>query len=169
MPTKSPSSGIHKPTWKPSSITTDQKKYNLRKMIDLPSSPSIKEIDLYQENHSYPDHLSSHGNIPPSKSPSSGLHKPTWKPTEAYHEGRIRSLKGKAYTYNTIAQNSIPPSKNPSSGTNKLTWKPSTKSIESNNKAMLLIESNKNEKSELSVGMLIDTIEDVLIVNTTDT
>ena len=52
-PTKSPSSGLHKPTWKPSSKPAEH-----RTLSGVPK-----------------------GDANPSKSPSAGLHKPTWKPS----------------------------------------------------------------------------------------
>ena len=51
----------------------------------------------------------------PTKSPSSGLHKPTWKPSSKPNEHR--KLAGS-------------PSKSPSSGLHKPTWKPSSKPAE---------------------------------------
>ena len=75
-PTKSPSSGLHKPTWKPSSKPNEHRE--LQKNDADPchdglsprcTPPTSKPVE----------HRSLAGS--PTKSPSSGLHKPTWKPS----------------------------------------------------------------------------------------
>ena len=55
----------------------------------------------------------------PTKSPSSGLHKPTWRPSSK----PIEHKKGDSE-----------PSKSPSSGVHKPTWRPSAKPVESSKK-----------------------------------
>ena len=82
-PTKSPSRGLHKPTWKPSSKPNEHRE--LQKNDADPchdglsprcTPPTSKPVE----------HRSLAGS--PTKSPSSGLHKPTWKPSSKPAEHR---------------------------------------------------------------------------------
>ena len=82
-PTKSPSSGLHKPTWRPSSKPAEHRV--LQKKDADPchdglsprcTPPTSKPVE----------HRSLAGS--PTKSPSSGLHKPTWKPSSKPNEHR---------------------------------------------------------------------------------
>jgi len=76
-PTKSPSSGLHKPTWKPSSKPAEHRVLQKDEKADpchdglspRCTPPTSKPVE----------HRSLAGS--PTKSPSSGLHKPTWKPS----------------------------------------------------------------------------------------
>ena len=88
-PTKSPSSGLHKPTWKPSS------KPNEHRTLAAVPVPSKDDADPCHDGlsprctppTSKPvEHRNLAGS--PTKSPSSGLHKPTWKPSSKPNEHR---------------------------------------------------------------------------------
>ena len=93
-PTKSPSSGLHKPTWKPSSKPAEHRA--LQKKDDKAdpchdglsprcTPPTSKPVE----------HRSLAGS--PTKSPSSGLHKPTWRPSAKPAEHRtLKSAAQKA-------------------------------------------------------------------------
>ena len=153
-PTKSPSSGLHKPTWKPSSKPAE---------------------------HSSKSEVKSAGS--PSKSPSSGLHKPTWKPSSKPNEKHStksevgaalprRELAGPGGNGNGGNSNSgsgasknggassghavvkmrntanLPPSKSPSSGLHKPTWKPSTKPAENAMESSVMEASNPMVEEE---------------------
>jgi len=68
-PTKSPSSGLHKPTWKPSSKPNEHR--------DLQSSGSkLQPPEGIEAKHPAVPVDATAG--VPTKSPSAGLHKPTW-------------------------------------------------------------------------------------------
>ena len=68
-PTKSPSSGLHKPTWKPSSKPNEHR--------DLQSSSSkLQPPEGIEAKHPTAPVDATAG--VPTKSPSAGLHKPTW-------------------------------------------------------------------------------------------
>ena len=122
-PTKSPSSGLHKPTWKPSSKPNEHRK--LSGKTDKPSEskgktnkPAEKATNqgaalprsllAGKDEKADPCHdgLSPRCTPPtskpvehralagsPTKSPSSGLHKPTWRPSSKPNEHRALSGK----------------------------------------------------------------------------
>ena len=71
-PTKSPSSGLHKPTWRPSSKPAEHR------MLTEKTASSVSQA---AKNAIY-------GLSGPTKSPSTGLHKPTWKPTPGTPTGK---------------------------------------------------------------------------------
>ena len=144
-PSKSPSTGLHKPTWKPSTKPAEWK----------PSSKPVEdEVVVHAAEHhegekdkasvAKPDRMAEQaGKVPPrsvsdpvkktilappapshralggspTKSPSSGLHKPTWKP----------SSKPAEHSSKSEVKSAASPSKSPSSGLHKPTWKPSSK------------------------------------------
>ena len=72
-PTKSPSSGLHKPTWKPSSKPNEHRQLSNAHPGDLTTSTAGK---------------GAFAEVGPSKSPSTGIHKPTWKPTQGKPSGK---------------------------------------------------------------------------------
>ena len=78
------------------------------------SKGTTKKFMLYNEEMKNPV-VSRRLAGSPTKSPSSGLHKPTWKPSSKPNERR--NLAGS-------------PTKSPSSGLHKPTWKPSSKPAE---------------------------------------
>ena len=105
-PTKSPSSGLHKPTWRPSSKPNESSSSKSNVGAALPrklAAAGPKDKDAADPCHdglsprctpptSKPvEHRSLAGS--PTKSPSSGLHKPTWKPSSKPNEHR--KLSGK--------------------------------------------------------------------------
>ena len=143
-PTKSPSSGLHKPTWKPSSKPAEHRR--------LATSSKPAE---HSSKSSKPNEHSSNSEVgaalprrnlagSPTKSPSSGLHKPTWKPSSKPAERR--ELAGEFNAAASASKNggaspghavvkmrssaNVPPSKSPSAGLHKPTWKPSSKPAE---------------------------------------
>ena len=148
-PSKSPSTGIHKPTWKPTqgkpsgkpvepwkegveSAHTEMKN-SAHVEGELEKTHTARELKVtapVNKDDADPCHdgLSPRCTPPtskpvehrslagsPTKSPSSGLHKPTWKPSSKPNEHR--QLAGT-------------PTKSPSSGLHKPTWKPSSKPAE---------------------------------------
>ena len=82
-PTKSPSTGMHKPTWKPSSKPAEH-----RQLAGSPTkSPSTGMHKPTWKPSSKPaEHRRLAGS--PTKSPSTGMHKPTWKPSSKPAEHR---------------------------------------------------------------------------------
>jgi len=79
-PSKSPSSGLHKPTWKPSSKPNEKHSTKSevgaalpRKLEDKPQPPA----GVAAKHPLVPEDMAGM----PTKSPSAGLHKPTWKPS----------------------------------------------------------------------------------------
>ena len=72
-PTKSPSSGLHKPTWKSSSKPNEHRALTNAHPGDLTTSTAGK---------------GAFAEVGPSKSPSTGIHKPTWKPTQGKPSGK---------------------------------------------------------------------------------
>ena len=142
-PTKSPSTGLHKPTWKPT-----------------PGTPTGKPLEHRRLANDHPGDLTTStagkgafAEVGPSKSPSTGIHKPTWKPTqgkpsgkpvEPWKEGVESShteMKNSAHTDGEIVKEhskrelkgDVSPTKSPSSGVHKPTWRPSSKPNESKN------------------------------------
>ena len=134
-PTKSPSSGLHKPTWKPSSKPNEHRTLTNAHPGDLTTSTAGK---------------GAFAEVGPSKSPSTGIHKPTWKPTQGKPSGKpvepwkegVESahteMKNSAHTDGEIVkEHSLrrlsgykavgSPTKSPSTGIMKPTWKPSSK------------------------------------------
>ena len=133
VPTKSPSAGLHKPTWKPSSKPAEHAQpedgpvlstqmHDGEKVVRPAHQSDEKDlegrlgaVEAVKEKEAV---AGAKGKAPrqlagsPTKSPSSGLHKPTWKPSSKPNEHR--ELAGS-------------PSKSPSSGLHKPTWKPSSK------------------------------------------
>ena len=77
-PTKSPSSGLHKPTWKPSSKPAEHRKL----AASASSNAHPGDVTTSQGGKGV---FSAEG---PSKSPSTGIHKPTWKPTAGKPSGK---------------------------------------------------------------------------------
>ena len=75
-PTKSPSTGIHKPTWKPSSKPAEHSADGSQSS-QRASGP--KGMTATKEHDGAPRELFEASN--PTKSPSTGIHKPTWKPS----------------------------------------------------------------------------------------
>ena len=90
-PTKSPSSGLHKPTWKPSSKPNEHRK--LQKKVDVDPCHDGLSPRCTPPTSKPVEHRSLAGS--PTKSPSSGLHKPTWKPSSKPNEHRKLSSKSK--------------------------------------------------------------------------
>ena len=133
-PTKSPSSGLHKPTWKPSSKPNEHRKLSNAHPGDLTTSTAGK---------------GAFAEVGPSKSPSTGIHKPTWKPTQGKPSGKPvepwkegvesshKEDKNSAHTDGEIEKEhrrlAGSPTKSPSSGLHKPTWKPSSKPAEHRN------------------------------------
>ena len=116
-PSKSPSTGIHKPTWKPTAGKPSGKPVEPWKE-GVESAHTEKQNSAHQDGEEDKGHRQLAGS--PTKSPSSGLHKPTWKPSSKPNEHR--ELAGS-------------PTKSPSSGLHKPTWKPSSKPNEHRNLA----------------------------------
>jgi hypothetical protein len=108
-PTTSPSTGIRKPTWKPSSKPNEDRRLSekhteyhavttkkSKKAANGARSPGSHEptmtprtmepTEAAQPQKPYHDARMLAGT--PSKSPSSGLHKPTWKPSSKPNERR---------------------------------------------------------------------------------
>ena len=83
-PTKSPSSGLHKPTWKPSSKPAEHR--GLQKKDDADPCHDGLSPRCTPPTSKPVEHRSLAGS--PTKSPSSGLHKPTWKPSSKPAEHR---------------------------------------------------------------------------------
>ena len=89
----------------------------------------------------------------PTKSPSSGLHKPTWKPSSKPNEHR--RLAGS-------------PTKSPSSGLHKPTWRPSSKPVEHASKSeigaalprQLSLKDKKEELKAFQAAALVSTEEE---------
>ena len=150
-PSKSPSTGIHKPTWKPTQGTPTGKPVEPWKegvesahtemknsahvageLEKVHSSRELKAVPVVKDDADpCHDGLSPRCTPPttkpvehrslagsPTKSPSSGLHKPTWKPSSKPNEHR------------TLQNAAGVPTKSPSSGLHKPTWKPSSKPAE---------------------------------------
>ena len=176
-PTKSPSSGLHKPTWKPSSKPAEHRKLagsptkspssGLHKPTWRPSSKPVEHSSKSSIGAALPRRKLAGS---PTKSPSSGLHKPTWKPSSKPAEHRTLKVndngdevdcppkegeessapagkQGASFILDAPAKGdsaSAPkqmnlmatggssykagsPTKSPSSGLHKPTWKPSSK------------------------------------------
>jgi hypothetical protein len=124
-PTKSPSTGLHKPTWKPSSKPAEHRL--------LSSTVTKKDAKV-----------SVYGSAP-TKSPSTGMHKPTWRPSGKPQESSVVATPKDATS----------PSKSPSTGMHKPTWRPSAKPVESSKKSSSVgaqlprsLKEKKSEKSE---------------------
>ena len=151
-PTKSPSSGLHKPTWKPSS------KPNEHRTLQTAAAASGKKLQP-------PEGVDAkHPEVPvaategvPTKSPSAGLHKPTWKPSSkpaehaventkvitsstqihdgpktvrpSHMEGEVDTGRGEPTVHRALSGYKAvgSPTKSPSTGIMKPTWKPSSK------------------------------------------
>ena len=116
-PTKSPSSGLHKPTWRPSSKPAEHRKLTIK------TASSVSQV---AKNAIY-------GLSGPTKSPSTGLHKPTWKPTpgtptgKPFEHRRLSNAHPGDLTTSTAGKGAfaeVGPSKSPSTGIHKPTWKP---------------------------------------------
>ena len=140
-PSKSPSSGLHKPTWKPSTNKSN------KKPSKSPSSglhkPTWKPTTNKPIESSFERMLESDDKNP-TKSPSSGIHKPTWKPTQGNREPGPKGLIPKVIIprprtlEETLSDKDIDirilsalnPTKSPSSGLHKPTWKPTSKLVE---------------------------------------
>ena len=86
-PTKSPSSGLHKPTWKPSSKPNEHREL-INKVEKKDADPCHDGLSprCTPPTSKPVEHRSLAGS--PTKSPSSGLHKPTWKPSSKPNEHR---------------------------------------------------------------------------------
>ena len=202
-PTKSPSSGLHKPTWKPSSKPNEHRAlksaaqkaakeaagthyYEIKAKTtkDVPDSglnsaatdavvegeaeAEVVEVSLDTDFEKKEDKRESrkadkkareeaeatgatvhswNGETrrslagSPTKSPSSGLHKPTWKPSSKPNEHRELQKKDADPCHDGLSPRCTPPTskpvehrslagsptKSPSSGLHKPTWKPSSK------------------------------------------
>ena len=108
-PTKSPSSGLHKPTWRPSSKPAEHRVLSSKteKPIEgppapqpkLPSGPRVADHTTPKQSrklsNAHPGDLTTStagkgafAEVGPSKSPSTGIHKPTWKPTQGKPSGK---------------------------------------------------------------------------------
>ena len=90
-PTKSPSTGLHKPTWKPTPGTPTGKPLEA---ASSGSSSTGKQAHRELSN-AHPGDLTTStagkgafAEVGPSKSPSTGIHKPTWKPTQGKPSGK---------------------------------------------------------------------------------
>ena len=95
-PTKSPSTGMHKPTWKPSSKPAEHRELSGYKAASPTKSPSTGMHKPTWKPSSKPaEHreLSGYKAASPTKSPSTGMHKPTWKPSSKPAEHRTLSLR----------------------------------------------------------------------------
>ena len=192
VPTKSPSSGLHKPTWKPSSkpaeasaakeeevvvaevvtevateaasTTTATKSVNTNresgpkgatKKLAHDGAPTTRQLE-----QSHPGDMTTStagkgafAEVGPSKSPSTGIHKPTWKPTQGKPSGKpvepwkegvesahkedknTAHVEGELEKEHTTGRqlsgySAGVPTKSPSSGLHKPTWKPSAKPVE---------------------------------------
>ena len=202
-PTKSPSSGLHKPTWKPSSKPNEHRAlksaaqkaakeaagthyYEIKAKTtkDVPDSglnsaatdavvegeaeAEVVEVSLDTDFEKKEDKRESrkadkkareeaeatgatvhswNGETrrslagSPTKSPSSGLHKPTWKPSSKPNEHRELQKNDADPCHDGLSPRCTPPTskpvehrslagsptKSPSSGLHKPTWKPSSK------------------------------------------
>jgi hypothetical protein len=72
-PTKSPSTGLHKPTWRPSSKPAEHRTLQTATATATRGAAGAAAAGQVK--------MRSTANVPPSKSPSAGMHKPTWKPS----------------------------------------------------------------------------------------
>ena len=100
-PTKSPSSGLHKPTWKPSSKPNEHRELVGGVFTQVAGSSATKNGGA-SNGHAVVKMRSS-ANTPPSKSPSAGLHKPTWKPSSKPAENAMESTAMESSVTDTIA------------------------------------------------------------------
>ena len=93
-PSKSPSTGIHKPTWKPTQGKPSGKPVEPWKE-GVESSHKEDKNSAHTDGEIEKEHRRLAGS--PTKSPSSGLHKPTWKPSSKPAEHRnLKSAAQKA-------------------------------------------------------------------------
>ena len=206
-PTKSPSSGLHKPTWKPSSKPVEHSTKSAigaalprRKLAGSPTkSPSSGLHKPTWKPSSKPnEHRKLAGS--PTKSPSSGLHKPTWKPSSkpAEHRtlkvndngdevdcppkegeessepaGKSSSKQGASFILDapekqlnlmatggklmTSSYKAGSPTKSPSSGLHKPTWKPSSKPNEHRKLGSAAMKAAAKSSSSSSSSSSSDT------------
>ena len=100
-PTKSPSSGLHKPTWKPSSKPNEHRELVGGVFTQSGAGSSAAKNGGASTGHAVVKMRSS-ANTPPSKSPSAGLHKPTWKPSSKPAESAMESSAMESSVTDTI-------------------------------------------------------------------
>ena len=133
-PTKSPSTGIMKPTWKPSSKPQEDRKLTVRAKVN-PSSSSTRGKGKTEKPNEGP-------HAPEPRAPRVLSAVPVTKDEKAdpCHDGlspRCTPPTSKPVEHRSLAGS---PTKSPSSGLHKPTWKPSSKPAESAKEETVVVE-----------------------------